>query len=264
MAIELAALTDFQRVTATSGTAEQRTLLLEIGGAVCTVLPSEPDSLLGNRVVGLDAQATDVVLDAIEDFYASHRAAFVVAGELPQLAARGYRSDAAWIRLVRDTQPTAVPAGVDAVEPVRPNEADAFGDACARFSSAPPFFAGWAAALVARSGWHCFAARDGDAIVATAALYTAGKAGWLGFAATDPSHRRRGLQTALLAARIDRGHDLGLETLVTSTVEAAEAAVSQSQRNMLRVGFQVEGTLPHWRSPAALGGSRPAAFADVT
>ena len=66
----------------------------------------------------------------------------------------------------------------------------------------PPIVGQWLAPLVGRDGWRCFVAFDGQDAVAAAALYLSVKAAWFDIGATLPSHRRRGAQSALLAARI--------------------------------------------------------------
>jgi len=82
------------------------------------------------------------------------------------------------------------------------------------------------------------------------ALYTNGGTGWLGFAATLPAYRRRGAQTALLAARIRRAAELDCRTLFTETGEAVEGRPSNSYRNLLRAGFEPLYVRPNYRSPA--------------
>src|SRR5438552_3974677 len=69
----------------------------------------------------------------------------------------------------------------------------------------------------AAPGWHCLAAYNGHEPVATSALFVTGELGWLGLGATLPTHRGRGAQNALLAARITLAADLGLALVVTET-----------------------------------------------
>jgi GNAT superfamily N-acetyltransferase len=95
-------------------------------------------------------------------------------------------------------------------------------------------FAGWVGQLVGRQGWHCFAARANGAIIATAALYAANGAGWLGSAATLEQRRRRGAQSALLAARVEHALALGVTTLVTDIAAAPGEAPGPSHRNIVR------------------------------
>jgi GNAT superfamily N-acetyltransferase len=63
--------------------------------------------------------------------------------------------------------------------------------------------------------------------------------------ATLPTMRRRGLQTALLEARLRYAHEHGCDLAMM----VAEAG-SQSQRNAERRGFQVAYTRTKWRLSA--------------
>ena len=62
--------------------------------------------------------------------------------------------------------------------------------------------------LVGLPGWRWFLAWSGDEPAGCGALYVDGRLAWLGMAATRPSHRRHGAQTALLNARIGAGRAL--------------------------------------------------------
>lgn len=249
--VELAALQDFQRAAAAASVSEDAVELFEVGDAVCTVMPSHPRSRLGNRLVGLGSAGPDCdpILDTIEAFYARYSASFTIMGDVPQLAARGYRPVSPWTRFVRGTEPLRKPVAAPAVEMVSGADRGPFGDACASGSGAPRYFAGWVAQLVERQGWHCFAARANGAIIATAALYAANGAGWLGFAATLEEHRGRGSQSALLAARVEHARTLGVTTLVTDTAAAPGEAPGPSHRNIVRAGFRVDSVRTNWESP---------------
>jgi GNAT superfamily N-acetyltransferase len=57
--------------------------------------------------------------------------------------------------------------------------------------------------------------------------------GYLGWTGTDPEHRGRGAQSALIAARLARAAALGAHWCVSETNTAADASL----RNLLRAGF---------------------------
>jgi GNAT superfamily N-acetyltransferase len=257
--VEFAALSDFQRAAVCAS--EDAVELLEVDGAVCTVMPSDPRSQLGNRVVGLGLVpfAGNAVFGAVEAFYARYAASFTIVSDLPQLTARGYRRATPWIRFVRGTEPLESRASAPAVAAVKKAERGAFGEACATASHAPEYFAGWVGELVEREGWYCFAARANGAIIATAALYAADGNGWLGLAATQEQYRGRGAQAALLAARVAHARRLGLTTLVTDTADPGEAP-GPSHRNIVRAGFRLESVRTNWElpytGPSATNGDR--------
>lgn len=125
------------------------------------------------------------------------------------------------------------------VERIGPEQAEAFADIAFPIVNLPthlePVFKG----LVGRPGWHHYLAFDGDTPVATAALFAQGEIGWLGWAATLPSHRRRGAQSALIAQRIADAAELGCRWVVTETSEETPEYPSSSYHNMLRTGFQL-------------------------
>lgn len=248
--LEFSALSDFQRAAAAGSARDDFVELFEVDGAVCTVLPSHPRSYLGNRVVGLgiSTAVSDAVLDAVEAFYARYSASFTIVSDLAGLAERGYRQAAPWTRFTRGVEPLRNPSAAPAVAVVEKAERRAFGEACATASSAPDYFARWVGGLVGRPRWHCFAARVDGAIIATAALYVANGAGWLGFAATREEYRACGAQAALLAARVAHARRLGLTMLVTDTTDP-DGAPGPSHRNVVRAGFRLESVRANWESP---------------
>ena len=113
---------------------------------------------------------------------------------------------------------------------------------------APPL-----AAAVEAVGGALYVAHVDGAPAAAAILTRAGGAGYLALAATLPPFRRRGCQTALIAARVADAAAAGCE-LVFSLAEFA----SPSQRNLERAGLSLAYTKtvlrltpPDGRPPAA-------------
>jgi GNAT superfamily N-acetyltransferase len=247
--LERSALTDVQRAAFATGSGGIR--LLEVGGALCNLARAQPQSWVLNQVIGLgcDAPANDDVLTAIEGFYRLHSARFVVRGDVDGLRERGYCEGEPWGRFVLEVGPSPHLSRGVAVEEAGDRTRAEFGHTCALASGLPRLFADWSAALVGRPGWHCFIARVDTAAVACAALFVRGELGYLGFAATLPSHRRRGAQSALLARRIDRARELGLDALLTTTGVRDARQPAASHRNILRAGFAFDGLRPNWLSP---------------
>jgi GNAT superfamily N-acetyltransferase len=103
--------------------------------------------------------------------------------------------------------------------------------------------------IVGAPGWTILVAWAGDEPAACGALYADGPWAWLGVAATRPAFRRRGAQSALLAARIDAARAAGATRLVTETGERVEGRPDQSYRNILRAGFREAYLRPNWRAP---------------
>ncbi len=218
----------------------------DVEGALCSVVRAEPDSFLTNRVTGLGAAGdiTPAALDRIAAFFGDAR--YMVAGDVPGIESRGFSraSDAAvFTRGVERYRP---PATELVVRAAGAEDRAAFGEVCGAASGTPRWLAPWFGAIAGATGWHCFLAFDGEKPVATGALFAAIDGGWLGFGATLPSHRRRGAQSALLAARIRRAAELGLSCIVAGS--GADSA-GPSFRNLERAGFRLVSVEPVWFSP---------------
>ena len=124
-----------------------------------------------------------------------------------------------------------------------------FGTAFAEGYGLPAALADFAAAVVGRPGWHCFVAYDGRTPVGAGALFESGDAGWLGAAATVPSHRGRGAQSAILAARVERARERGLRVLITETGVPRDGRPGASYRNIVKSGFEPTYVRPNYASP---------------
>lgn len=83
-------------------------------------------------------------------------------------------------------------------------------------------------------------------------MFVGSRVGWLGIAATLPEYRRRGAQSALLAARIRAAGGSGCELVVTETGALVDGKPSNSYRNILRAGFELDYVRANYlSSPAA-------------
>jgi GNAT superfamily N-acetyltransferase len=199
-----------------------------------------------NRILGLERLDQ---LDALAPLYEGNPfwvSLDPAAGLDAALLERGFAADYPWQKFERE------PGRVSAETSLRVDETDEpFGDVFARAYGMPAAFASWIGRLPGRPGWHCLAAYDGDEPVATGALFVTGEIGWLGMGATLPSHRGRGAQNALLAARITLAAELGLELVVTETGAPRDGQAVPSYRNILRAGFRETYLRPNYASPAA-------------
>jgi len=84
-------------------------------------------------------------------------------------------------------------------------------------------------------GFHHFAAFEGGQPIATAMLDVFEDMGYIAGAHTTERFRKRGAQTALIAARLEEAHRLGCKLIVTDTLTMLEHSYS----NLLRAGFEV-------------------------
>ena len=139
-----------------------------------------------NRVLGVYDVAA---LDALAPFYSGGSfwvALDPAAGLDDELRARGFVADYPWQKFARGLEPVEARTDLDVRDTAPPGD---FGAAFAEGYGLPVAAADFAAAVVGRPGWHCFIAYDERRPVATGALFESGDAGWLGAAATVPTHR---------------------------------------------------------------------------
>ena len=219
-----------------------------IRGALCIAIASQPDSAMWNRAlgVGVDAPATEAGLDEIAAFFTGLGVEYGIPlypqAEPPELASwlqeRGLVQGYPWAKFERGRDdPPEADTELRVIRAAR-EQAWEFGNVVVRGYGTPDFFADLAAQLPERPGWQCFLAYAGDEPAATGALYSDGAVGWLGIGATVPTHRRKGAQNALLAARVRAGVEEGCSVLVTETGALQGGRPSNSYRNILRAGFE--------------------------
>ena len=208
--------------------------------------------------LGLFEALTPAALDAIEKFFRDRGApvlhevspfAGVAAYEL--LCARNYRPCEISNVLYRpiDDEPGAIPPHIS-VRVVGSEEAELWAKTNARgWANERPEFEAFllqmGAIICAREGSPSFlAAIEGQAGAAGSLAIHEGVALFAG-AATVPEMRRRGLQSALLCARLAYAQEHGCDLAMM----VAEPG-SESQRNAERSGFRVAYTRIKWRLQA--------------
>jgi GNAT superfamily N-acetyltransferase len=228
------------------------------GGAVCAVR-ADVDEVYINRVIGLGLAepATDAVLDRIADVFGAvrHSIALAPSAQPPGLAdmlrERGYEAGYAWVKFQR---PAATPfeAATDLrVERIGRERAGQYVAVLAAGFGLLPEAAAMLEHLPGRPGWGCYLAYDGELPVAAGAVFVRGGHAWLGQATTLAEHRRRGGQSALMAARIREARRAGAAVIVTETGETVEGRPANSYRNILRAGFEPAYVRPNYVSAPA-------------
>jgi GNAT superfamily N-acetyltransferase len=100
--------------------------------------------------------------------------------------------------------------------------------------------------LLERPGWTAYGAWDGDQMVAAAALLITGQVAEFAGAATLPSHRGKGAQPALLAARARQAAAEGVKWLSAETGKPAKGKQNPSLNNLLRTGFEIRYERQSW------------------
>jgi hypothetical protein len=154
-----------------------------------------------------------------------------------------------WAKFVRAATPAPAVTTSIAVREIGRDQASIFGATVAAGFGMPPFVGEWLAAVVGRANWRCFLGFDGDRPVAAGALYVAHGCGWLGAGATLASHRKRGAQSAMLAARINAAIKNSCFLLTTETGIPHEGEASPSFVNIQRAGFAIAYPRPNLKRP---------------
>ena len=217
-----------------------------VGGAICFAHPLVPIMEL-NRAIPVEA-AVDI--DAVAGWFTAPHAVCVTADRASLgrgLAARGYEYASSWMKFERGSEPA--PVQETDLRVAETLDAELFGSLVAEGSDIPAPAAAPLAAIVGQPGWRCFIAWAGDEPAGSGAIFIDGASAWIGAGSTRPDFRRRGAQTALLAARIEAAREAGVTTMATETGERGPGKSDQSYRNILRAGFRESYLRANWTSP---------------
>ena len=110
----------------------------------------------------------------------------------------------------------------------------------------PDVVAGVASRSVGRQGWTHYLSFDGDTPVASAAMRIEDGVAWLGFGATQETHRGHGGQSAMFALRLRDARDAGCRFARTETGKDTPDDPNPSYRNMVRSGFELAYPRHNW------------------
>jgi hypothetical protein len=154
-----------------------------------------------------------------------------------------------WAKFARDATPAPAGSTPLNIREINAGDAKGFGMTAAAGFGMPPVVGDWLGAIVGRPHWRCFLAYDGNLPAAAGALYTDNNCGWLGIGATLPSHRKRGAQSAILAARINAAIAAGCDLLTTETGIPQPGEAGPSFANIQRAGFTIAYPRPNYCKP---------------
>jgi ribosomal protein S18 acetylase RimI-like enzyme len=223
--------------------------LERFGAAVAAVDRSRPELDFVNRVYGLWPEDAGCAGE-IAGFYREHG----VRGWLELAPAEGFERLAAALTEVGAAQTgfhtvlygRPLPGERAGIAVERAQDPKLFADVLLRGHGVPDTARARDLSSVRRwteiAGWHLYLARvDGEP--AGAALLVLGEGlAYLANASTLPEFRRRGVQAALIAARIADARAAGCEEVCSGTTFG-----SASQRNLERAGLAVAYTKAVWR-----------------
>lgn len=198
-----------------------------------------------NRAVGITLRdLTDHDLDEVEAFFAEASVPAAVelsslapASTVTQLSQRGYRLD--WFRSVFATPPTSGDTSPTSLRVREVTDSDVAewldvlatgnGAIVAEQRAVSDEFA-----IANRTVRHTtnYLAFDGDVAVGCGSVQVVDGVAWLGGAATLPQHRSRGVQLALLQARMQAAAGSGATLIAASALTNGASA-----RNLQRAGL---------------------------
>jgi GNAT superfamily N-acetyltransferase len=236
-----------------------------IGGADVFLMTCV-DMLMFNRAAGLgvEAPATEEVLDEVIGRFRkggvpryfidiSPAARPILMGDW--IATRGLPLFNNWVKLTRAAAPMQVPHTSARISEIGREHANDFGRIIQTVFGLPERMREWAGALVGRPGRRQFLAFERDHAVGAAAIYTEGEWAQFGYAAVLPEMRGRGIQAALIAARVRAAHESGCRRISMETAEETLEKPGYSLRNARKMGFEVAYLRPNYLgSTKAMGG----------
>jgi len=240
------ALAALHRLADDSDRARLGLQLIDSDSSLVSIAPGLPESaIVINRAI-IKAAGTATLETVLREIAGRYRAGAVpryfvqlvatgeldVPGQDPSLEAAR-----AWQKFKRDASPIDPPASGLSVRRIgREHGADFARIVCAAFDlgeQAEP----WLAKLPGHGEWQVFMAFDGEQPVGVGAMYVRDRLAWFDFGATAPEHRRKGSQTAVLAARIDAAIEQGCRQMFTCTGVDVPGDPQHSYKNILKVGF---------------------------
>jgi len=158
------------------------------------------------------------------------------------LVARGLQPfRRAWVKLMREPGPVPTRATSLQVRAAQAEDTNAIADLAVQAHQLHPSAHAAVVSTILRPGWHVYVACDGDEIVSTGALMVRGNIGYLWLAATRPSHRGRGGQTAIVEKRLRVAFALGCRYVFCETGVAIAGEPNPSHDNLVRLGMKPIG-----------------------
>jgi GNAT superfamily N-acetyltransferase len=221
---------------------------------------SRDDNLYFNRVFGfgLERPGTPDDLAAFKSFYSGQGIkSFVISlspaaeplGLETMLASAGFGTYFQLVKWVRDASPAPPARTTLRIERATSGDGPPMGQVLVAAFNDRPETVGWIGAQIGRADWLHYVARDGERIVAVAALFVRDGFAWLGMGSTLPEARGLGAQSALIARRIEDARARGCHTIMVETAPDSPEKPNPSYRNVERAGFQIAYRRPSWVFP---------------
>lgn len=222
------------------------------GGASFALREGNRHKALG---FGFTEPVTEELIAEVIDFHRGYDSTTIRIQLAPEVlppnwdeicAVHGLTAGGSVVKLVGDVD-SFTPGTTDLrIEPITPAQAGEWKALLAQVFGLPEGFAAANAATAGMPGSHPYAAWDGDDMVAVANLFVHGEVGSLHSDATRESHRGRGAQSALLAARARAAAAAGCRWLVSETDRPEPGGSNPSLNNMIRSGLTPSYDRQNW------------------
>lgn len=221
-----------------------------VGGGEVFVMANDPTGGFWNRTIGLgiDRPISADIVDDVVTFARAAGAPLQCVQVAPDadprdwealLEAAGLVPSASWVKFAAPGG-TTVEASTDLrVERLGAQQAESFGRVMAEGFGMPSdsLLPTWFSECVGRPGYTAYGAFDGADMVAAAALCVDDEYASLCGAATLPSARGRGAQSALMAIRLEDADAAGVRWIGTETGAETPEDPNPSLHNMRRLGL---------------------------
>jgi GNAT superfamily N-acetyltransferase len=227
----------------------------EVGGATAIFFEKLP-VIAFNRVVGLGCYrpATPVMIDEFIALYTASKLSFAIslspAAQPAQLVdwllERGFQQSSNWAKMIRGTAaPTPIETELS-VEQIDKSTVGQYAAVAQTGFGMPEWTVTMFAHMAEIPGVYSYIAYAGDEPAGVGSLLISGDRGALFNGATLPEFRRRGVQGAIMARRIQDGIARGCRWLTTETSEDTPESPNPSYRNMVRTGFHLAYLRPNF------------------
>ena len=210
-----------------------------------------------SKALGFTDVATPDLVDRVLDFYRSQNASSATLQFAPDLLPDDFPRIAASRGLTEAGSLVKLGGEVDEIPPIATDlrigrvaeeDAAAWGELImASFGAPGTPLSQMLANSVARPGFQTFAAWDGATMVAGGNLFVHGDVASINTGGTLPTHRGRGAQSALIAARMGAARDAGCRWVFAEAGLASPGEANSSVDNLRRAGLDVLYQRPNWR-----------------
>jgi GrpB-like predicted nucleotidyltransferase (UPF0157 family) len=209
-----------------------------------------------NRVIGLgiNKEVTPAETEKIFNFYKNHPhpynislSPFAKPENLKDiLTENNFITRNSWNKFYRNCEPVPEPDTALRVEEINSKYADAFADIVVNVFKNPPELKPNVSLLVGRKNWYHYLAFHNDLPASAGSMYVHGDTAWFGMATTYTEYRGKSAQSAIIAKRINKAHELGCKWISVETDVHSEEKPNPSYLNMLKYGFNLIYKRPNY------------------